>query len=603
MIIFALAICCSTEWNQCHALSATRGGGETTNAVPTKSIIRGTSRIKRRSFKPHILLGHSYLNARGVEFEDEHHLRRQLRPVADRPTQTSFESLGPKSIPSKPKIVVLGATGRIGRQVVKQLLELKGIQMTIVAFVRDYDKAIKVLYDDLLVTHGDVVIQGNKRGPTLQIVEGDLVPLEELPGYVADDTDDEVVWKEKAESASKFYGNKIQDYDNRDLLPDINEALEEAIRDATTIINCVGSVRPTNLWTDVLARPFVRLLKADVSGWCQDAKHPYYVHYASTRKALGYAESEQRRREAAAITLAEVEGLDLKEMFVPKIRYIRISDLCVEYNPWDIVVLGTNILQSCVFRYQEMAERILQESSSVETVILRPGDLVDDERDVNTTSVQVSSSGRVPSPARIGREDVATLAVASATFATQNRTEEDGKALISKEPFHYTFACRWVGQELDPYPAQGRKQDGHHDAIVEFRRSLRDIQRKTQLKERLQQQQNINGKGKALKRDPSSSSKEMITSMAQRLGQRQHALLRSKPHGICTAFAIYMLLALAVKTMLLPSLPYLPGGKEYLIPALQRINQWAAITSSVLLERLASILPKLVRRKKVYISF
>jgi hypothetical protein len=525
--------------------------------------------------------------------------------VADRPTQTSFESLGPKSIPSKPKIVVLGATGKIGRQVVKQLLELKGVDMTVVAFVRDYDKAIKVLYDDHLVPPGGDVSYGSKRGPKLQIVEGNLVPPEELPGYVVEDTEDEQLWKEKAESASKFYGTKMKDYDNREMLPDINEALEEAIRDATTIISCVGSLRPTNLWTDVLSRPFVRLLKADVSGWCQDANHPYYVHYASTRKALGYAEREQRRREAAAITLAEAEGLDLNEIYVPKIRFIRISDLCVGHNPWDIVPLGTNIFQSVVFRYQEMAERILQESSAVETVILRPGDLVDDERDVSTISVQVSATGSVPTPARIGREDVATLAVASATFATQNRTDENGRHSRSNEPFHYTFACRWVGQELDPYPAQGRKRDGHPDASVAFSRSLRDIQRKENLAERRKLHLGIHGNGKASKRlhTSSSTSREIITSMAQKLERRRLYNPRSKPHGICTAVAIYMFLALTIKTILLPSLLYIPGGEEYVLPALQKINRWTAAGYSSLLDRLVSNLPKLVRRKKVYISF
>jgi hypothetical protein len=241
-----------------------------------------------------------------------------------------------------------------------------------------------------------------------------------------------------------------------------------------------------------------------------------------------------------------------------------------------------------------MAERILQESSVVETVIIRPGDLVDDERDVNTTSVQVSASGSVASPARIGREDVATLAVASAIFATQNITDKNGNPLTSNDPFHYTFACRWVGQDLDPYPAQGRKLEGHPDASVAFRRSLRDIQRKEQMEERRKVHQKI---------DEPSSYREMITRMAQKLERRRHRNQRSKPHGICTAITIYMFLALTVKTILLPYLLYIPGGTEYILPALYRIHRWIAAAYSFLLERLVSILPKLVKRKKVYISF
>jgi hypothetical protein len=501
---------------------------------------------------------------------------------------------------SRPKIVVLGATGKIGRLVVKELLQMKGVDMTVVAFVRDYDKAVKVLYDDVLVaSHGNSINHNNnKRGPKLQIVEGDLVPPEELPGFVAEDTDDEIVWKEKAESASKFYGNKIKDYDNRDLLPDINESLEDAIRDATTIISCVGSVRRTNMWTDILARPIVRLLNPDVSKWCRDGTHPYYVHYASTRKALGYAEREQLRREAAATAIAEAEGLDLKELFVPKIRFIRISDLCVGYNPWDIVPLVTNIIHSVVFRYQEMAERILEGSNLVETVILRPGDLVEDERDVNTTSVQVSATGKVPSPSRVGREDVAALAVAAATFVSQNRTDSRGKKI--NDPFHYTFACRWVGEMEHPYPAQGRKRDGFPDAGDAFRRSLKAIHRNEQASERRKQ---IRLTGKSTSKRLSASSRDVIDRMAQRLESRRRQTRASKPHGICVAVPVYLLLALVIKIILIPSLSYIPGGKEHILPAIHLVNQSVAVCAAFVMRKLTCIIPWLSRHKKVYISF
>ncbi|KAL3903962.1 MAG: hypothetical protein SGILL_010248, partial [Bacillariaceae sp.] len=544
----------------------------------------------------------SYLNAgSGMEYEDEY--QRRQRPVADRPTETMFDSWGPRSIPAKPKIVVLGATGKIGRLVVKQLMQMKGVDMTIVAFVRDYDKAIKVLYDDVLVV-GKGGDNNNKRGPKLQIVEGDLVPPEELPGYAIEDSEDEQIWKDTAVSASKWYGNDVKDYNNVEMLPDINEALEEAIKDATTIISCVGNVRPTNLWTDVLSRPFVRLLKADVSDWCQDGNHPYYIHYASTRKALGIAEREQLRREAAATAMAEAEGLDLeKDIFVPKIRFIRISDLNVGHNPWDIVPLMTNIVHSVVFRYQEMAEKILEESTLVETVVLRPGDLADEERDANTTAVQVSSSGRVPTPARIGREDVAALAVASATFITQNRTDENGKEVSSNEPFHYNFACRWVGQEMDPYPAQGRKRDGHEDEGVAFRRSLRAVHRNERANDQRRMRRATNGNDNHSKRLSSSSSRDLVTSMAKKLAKRRQRHRRAKPHGAVTAIAIYMFMALTFKTMILPSLQYVPGGPEYILPAIQRINGWFTLWLNFAAEHFKSLLAKLMRRKKVYISF
>jgi hypothetical protein len=296
-----------------------------------------------------------------------------LQRSTDRPTKTFAELIGPSVSPPKPKIVVLGATGKIGRQVVKQLLEMKSADdMTVVALVRNYDKAIHVLYDELVLARG-------KSGPKLQIIEGNLVPPEELPGFEANQEEEEI-WKQTASSAAAFYGTKRKDYDNRSLLPDVNEALEIAIQDCTTIISCVGSVRPTNLWTDILQRPLWRLLKADVRGWCQDGSHPFYVHYASTRKALGYAEREQLRREAAATALADAEELDQEEINVPRIRFVRISDLVVAQKPWHFVPVITNAVHSMVFRYQEMTEQLLESSSMLETVVLRPGDLVDDDR-------------------------------------------------------------------------------------------------------------------------------------------------------------------------------------------------------------------------------
>ena len=326
---------------------------------------------------------------------------RQRSAEIKRPTQTMMDRIGPTMAPTKPKIVVLGATGKIGRLVVQQLLELPNADdLTVVAMVRNYDKAIHIFYDT-------VVLQKKRRGPKLQIVQGDLVPREELPNHYYcyhrngdkrrkqgnmvrgnkndeedddDDEEEERLWMQRASSAASFYGTSISDYDNREYLPSINEALEDAIRDCTTIISCVGSVRPTNLWTDLLARPLWRLLRHDVSCWCQDPTHPYYVHYATTRKALGYAEREQYRREAAAIELAKVQGRNSSEIEVPRIRFVRISDLVVAHKPWNVVPVITNALQSMVFRYQEMAEQLLQQSTMLETVVLRPGDLIDEER-------------------------------------------------------------------------------------------------------------------------------------------------------------------------------------------------------------------------------
>lgn len=574
-----------------------RRGCNSENKHTTHNVITNGKSNRRLQPRSHIYL---YGPSDGeMEMGEEQEPERKVRPrpTIDPPTETLFDAFGPTSIPGKPKVVVLGATGRIGRNVVRQLMETKSVDMEIVAFVRSSDKAIRVLYEDQVVVPGGGKSQ-NKRGPQLQIIEGDLVPPEELPGFVRDDTEDEQQWKETAKSAAGFYGNKVKDYDNREMLPDVNESLKDAIRDCTTIISCVGSVRRTHLWHDVLARPFVRLLKADVSSWCNDARHPFYVNYASTRKALGYAEREQVRREAAATAVAESEDLDLNDIYVPRIRFIRISDLCVGYCPWDIVPVVANAVHSLTFRYQEMAEQLLEESSLVETVILRPGDLVDEERDVNTTSIQVSSSGTVQSPAIIGREDVATLAVAAATFVTQNTTnnnkyQNNKGGSRTSEPFHYTFGCRWVGQTLDSYPPQGHKLDGHPDAAVSFRRSLKTLYRSKREQERRDSENN-----------QLSSSTDPIVRIAQQVEKRKQKRRRPKPYGICVALPIYLSLVLLSKLILVPLLQVVPGGKEWILPCLSRGRQLLALAFSSLLHRLLLLLPKIgLRQKPKFIRF
>ena len=405
-----------------------------------------------------------------------------------RPTETLPERIPPPSLPSQPKIVVLGASGKIGRLVVRQLLEQKN-PITVVAFVRDYDKACRVLMDDIVFTSATTT--GKRKGPTLEIVQGNLVPPEDLPfedGEIIDEED--AMWLERAKSAAKFYNTTIQHYDdgkNRNSMMqlDAEEALREAIRGCTAIISAVGDVRPTNFWTDYFRFPIWRIVRKDVSRWCRDPRHPYYVHYASTRKALRLAEQEQRQRESAH---------GEKSSTIPKIRFVRISDLCVAHKPWGLVSVLTNILHSLVFRYQEMTEELLKHSLLLDTVVIRPGDLVDDERETGTTNLQVDPTGTVPLPSRIGRDDVAALAVESALFDSREMSQRKSvRSSVGEfshenkklESFHYTLACRWVGSDMSPYPGQGDKKDGHSTASLALRSALRSIQREERYQERL----------------------------------------------------------------------------------------------------------------------
>jgi hypothetical protein len=505
----------------------------------------------------------------------------------ERPTQTRTEAIWPAVAPPKPKIVVLGASGLIGRLVVRQLLDMSHLDVTIVAFVRDYDKACRVLYDDLLVA------SSQKRGPKLQIVQGDLVPLEDLPGYNGFEEEEQAWLKSKESADASFEKNVKDDFDlkeSSDVGPD--EALREAIRDCSTIISCVGAVRRTNLWTDFLARPLWRLLRSDVRGWCSDARHPFYTHFHSTRKVLDLAEREQMRREAAAAYDNEdndCSGADKEKRIVSRIRFIRISDLCVAQAPWNFVPVLTNILHSMVFRYQDMAERVLESSSLIETVILRPGDLVDEERDVTTTSLQVDPSGYVPCPARVGREDVAALAVASALFDSQPRqkqkrrtgdrsgSNDDGLHIgdtdddySNDEPFHYTLACRWASDQLDPYPAQGQMSEGLPTANLCLQAALRTLRGQRPLRAAIAAKRNQAG--------PESVLRRHVKATPQRR--------RIKPYGICVAVPVYLVLSLMLRSLLYYAATYLPG-LQHVKPIARQVMDAFVVTVAFVVGRLS----------------
>jgi hypothetical protein len=256
------------------------------------------------------------------------------------------------------------------RLVVQQLMERKDIDMKVIAFVRDLGKANWALFDEMLVPRYVL-----KKGPELHLVLGDLVPPQEVAHF--SDQEEEKDWKRRATSAAKFYGNRVKDYENREWMPDGNEALEEAIQGASVIISCVGATRWSNIWSDYIC--FWRLFQRDASRWCRDPSHPFYVHYHTTRKALEYAEREQLKREAEREKLKE-KGILKPESEPERLRFIRISDLMLSKSPWTFVPVIANIFHSMIFRYQDMTERILEESPLLDTIILRPGDLTDEER-------------------------------------------------------------------------------------------------------------------------------------------------------------------------------------------------------------------------------
>jgi hypothetical protein len=370
-----------------------------------------------------------------------------------------------------------------------------------------------------------------------------------------------------------------------------NEILQEVIRDCTTIICCVGTIRITNIWTDFIVRPFWRLLRMDVSDWCNDPHHPYYVHYRTTQKILHYAEREQIRREAAVTdwqhsdetTTSTYPNLDRtsknRMKSESRIRFIRISDLCVTQPPWYFIPILTNVFHSMVFRYQLLADMMMKASTHIDTITIRPGDIVDEERD-STIALQVDPQGFVPYPARVGREDTAELVVAAALFHPNKMNDiqsSDEKSL----PFHYTLACRWVGNQMDPFPAQGHTSDGHPNAHLCLQSALRTIHARDERRQRR----------RSLFHTKSNISPPTLQKEIQ---SRKQTTTKMKPYGICVAIPVYMFLSLMMSSIFYYVGSYCPKNwTQWLQPMTSSIIQMFHLSSAFLTGHMIQAVSKL----------
>jgi len=418
--------------------------------------------------------------------EDDSEQNTKPRPVLDQPpvTDTVLERISspPKSLP--PKIVVLGSTGRIGRRIIRQLMALQS-DITVVAFVRNYERACEVLYDEL-------IIQRESKGPKLQLVVMDLVPSCHVAGYIESDDkeeeDDDNDEHEFAVSASRFYNNDISEYhvpaskkdDAVDLDPYL--PLQSAITNATAVISAIGTVRTTVPFADYLFKPWRIFM--NTGSWCKDKTHPYYVNYMVHKKLLEYCEDAQRKRNREwrvwqnserrkASRHVDDKGDNDQSEKVDRIRIVRITDHCLSNPAWDIVNVLTNAFRSLVFRYQEKCEKLLSKSNLVDTIILRPGDLLDDLRNDTTTTMSVNVDGKLPSPVYVGRDDIASLAtlLALSDLNPQVKGQKEAHSLNGttvksvvkrnnrylnhrdddQEPRHWNIAVGWTGKSGKGY--------------------------------------------------------------------------------------------------------------------------------------------------------
>lgn len=186
-------------------------------------------------------------------------------------------------------------------------------------------------------------------------------------------------------------------------------------------------------------------------------------------------------------------------------------------------------------------------------------------------------------------------------FQTPEYDFEDETAEKKRGPFHYTLACRWVGQELDPFPAQGVKADGAADAATALRRTLQVIEKNEKRKralERRRQRRKTLEEGTTLYDRTKTSVSDWV--VGYDLARRKRT--NTQPHGLCVAIPVYVMLGLFARTLLHPLIKILPGGQTWILPALAQVNELVLVAVSMILAKLAAILPFVARRKQ-YILF
>jgi len=291
-------------------------------------------------------------------------------------------------------VVVLGAGGTIGRKIVRRLLANPFLGGTVTAFVRDHDSARQFVSDVSRVWAAPETIDigalrktmsprqikkhimRERRKPKFRVVVGDLVDFEELPdsGRGEEGEPDYRVnppCEEINGVPVKFIGS-LGGPRNADI------ALRDAILGSSTsaVVSCVQSERGSKLWTDYLAVPILRLFRRDARRWCDDPKHPFYVDYRINQRALYYGEFEQRKRDEFQGALEQSSGKKLDQEPPQRLRFIRISDMRLQRKPWDLKACVVNAFRSMKFRYQDMTDRLMEETKYLDTVVLRPGTLV-----------------------------------------------------------------------------------------------------------------------------------------------------------------------------------------------------------------------------------
>jgi hypothetical protein len=276
------------------------------------------------------------------------------------PSTRLYDSKDEKAEPSFKPTLVVGATGRVGRIIVRTLLEQS---KPVRALVRDVSKAREVFGDN----------------PNLELV---VVP-------------------------------------DLGLYREYSRELEKAVDGCEAVISVSGTVRFSKI-TDFML-PW-RFLRTDVSSWA-DSSHPYFCNYKAQCFLVDLAEKYNVKRFVRLTGLSTGYSIfnPVTVIFSSLLSLTtRYHFLCEKYlhnsRVPHVIVRPGALMDGERVSYIKWKLKNLY----VTTICLTPRGMCILLQDPSTTRVQVSPMNDIPPPGRVYRSDVAALCIAACGLEPEN---------------------------------------------------------------------------------------------------------------------------------------------------------------------------------------
>ena len=223
-----------------------------------------------------------YMKKHSDEFEFERYV-----PIE---TQAQFQPIPCKDKPLP--VLVVGATGKIGRLVVEQLLA-KDIPTR--ALVRNYDRAVEILGEDTV----------KSRRSLLEVVVGDV-------------------------------------YDE--------EVLERAIKGCGSVVSLMGRQRRITHFLDLLPWRLFSTNICNVEKWSNDKTHPYFANFLAQKKIVKFAE----RHHLMKIVRITNRNVGLSSLDIRTILHNLAYSMVIKYQCLGEQVIMNSTIPSLIIRPDQL---------------------------------------------------------------------------------------------------------------------------------------------------------------------------------------------------------------------------------------------------------